>query len=584
MTSSLPARRWLAPAALAWALLAVVIVLVNLGNILARRFPDPDDMLRLVQVRDLITGQSWFDLHQYRIDSPAGTLMHWSRLVDVPLAAIILVLTPLLGSDAAEMGALIAVPLLTLGVILLMVARIASRFFDREVTAFGCLSLGLSPLLVAQIQPLRIDHHGWQIASVTIALAGLLSARDWRGPALSGTALAVGLSISLEVLPLTAGFGAVFAFRWLTAGDNRALPAFLTALTGTLVLLFAATRGVADLAMHCDSVAPAHLGALAVTTALTVVVARIAPRLMIPTIVLLGMAAIVGLASYLALAPQCTAGPFGRLDPLVRHFWYDNVGEGLPVWTAAPGIAVPVVLTGLMALAVLAHLARIRPAIERRWWREYLAVATVAFLSGLLVWRSQAFVGALSAIPIGWLAVRLLERLRVATTRTRKIGAAMVLALVLVPALPTTVASALAKDQSAVTGDVTDSDCELARSIMVVNQLPAGRIFAPLDIGPEILVRSDHSVVATGHHRAEQAMRDVIEAFTSPAPQARSLVARHRPDYLVLCTDLAEALVFRKEAPHGLAADLARGRAPGWLERIQVDVPVSMQVWRVRGS
>ena len=44
-----------------------------------------DDAMRLVQVRDWIGGQGWFDLFQHRLDPP-GASMHWSRVVDVPWA------------------------------------------------------------------------------------------------------------------------------------------------------------------------------------------------------------------------------------------------------------------------------------------------------------------------------------------------------------------------------------------------------------------------------------------------------------------------------------------------------------------
>src|SRR4051812_17445009 len=60
-----------------------------------------DDAMRLVQVRDLIGGQGWFDLFQHRLDPP-GASMHWSRVVDVPLAALILLQRPLLGTHGAE--------------------------------------------------------------------------------------------------------------------------------------------------------------------------------------------------------------------------------------------------------------------------------------------------------------------------------------------------------------------------------------------------------------------------------------------------------------------------------------------------
>ena len=53
-----------------------------------------DDAMRLVEVRDLIGGQGWFDLFQYRMDPPGGRSMHWSRLIDAPFAALILLLRP----------------------------------------------------------------------------------------------------------------------------------------------------------------------------------------------------------------------------------------------------------------------------------------------------------------------------------------------------------------------------------------------------------------------------------------------------------------------------------------------------------
>ena len=40
------------------------------------------------QVRDWMAGQSWFDVVQHRLNPPLGVDMHWSRLVDAPIAAI----------------------------------------------------------------------------------------------------------------------------------------------------------------------------------------------------------------------------------------------------------------------------------------------------------------------------------------------------------------------------------------------------------------------------------------------------------------------------------------------------------------
>ena len=69
--------------------LGVIIALLSLGMHVLRGLPslaassgDNDSLLRLVEVRDLIAGQGWFDLHQYRMGLPDEFSMHWSRLVE----------------------------------------------------------------------------------------------------------------------------------------------------------------------------------------------------------------------------------------------------------------------------------------------------------------------------------------------------------------------------------------------------------------------------------------------------------------------------------------------------------------------
>jgi len=57
-------------------------------------------MMRCARCRRAISspGRSWFDVHQYRIAAPEGVPMHWSRLVDIPIVGMVLLLRPLLGA------------------------------------------------------------------------------------------------------------------------------------------------------------------------------------------------------------------------------------------------------------------------------------------------------------------------------------------------------------------------------------------------------------------------------------------------------------------------------------------------------
>ena len=74
----LPATRRLErlPAAVAVYSILTILILAGLNLPGARDYVgvDNDDVMRLVQVRDFLGGQSWFDLMQYRLGLPGGTL------------------------------------------------------------------------------------------------------------------------------------------------------------------------------------------------------------------------------------------------------------------------------------------------------------------------------------------------------------------------------------------------------------------------------------------------------------------------------------------------------------------------------
>ena len=64
--------KWLVVAA--WIALAAYFLGSKIATIHAFGFSDTDDNLRLVQVRDWVAGQGWYDLRQHRINPPDGLL------------------------------------------------------------------------------------------------------------------------------------------------------------------------------------------------------------------------------------------------------------------------------------------------------------------------------------------------------------------------------------------------------------------------------------------------------------------------------------------------------------------------------
>ncbi|MEM1052948.1 MAG: hypothetical protein AAGI28_12735, partial [Pseudomonadota bacterium] len=252
---------FVAKAGFAWVLVSAFLIAVKWQSITTQQFSDPDDVLRLIQVRDLLSGQNWFDVTQYRVDAPSGGVtMHWSRLVDIPLAIVILVLTPLFGSAAAETIALIIVPLFTLACVMLLASRLAWRLWGDEEAMLTALVIVISIPVLFQLSPMRIDHHGWQMVCALAVLNGLFARSARIGGWIIGTGLAAWMSISIEGLPLAAIVFAVLALRWLRDPKAREwLVSAMQSLAFMSAALFTLTRGFADLVSYCDAIGPVHL-------------------------------------------------------------------------------------------------------------------------------------------------------------------------------------------------------------------------------------------------------------------------------------------------------------------------------------
>ena len=570
-----------------WAVIAAALSASAWTYIAQGRFPGPDDVLRLVQVRDLLAGQGWWDVTQYRIDPPGGVPMHWSRLVDAPLALLILLFEPWTGAAQAEFIAAIVMPLALLLLLMLVVARLAWRLFDTRTAILSLAALAFAPAVLSQAQPLRIDHHAWQIACVGVALWSIAWRRAARGGAVAGGAMAAGVLISLEMLPMAAAFAIVLALRW--AIDHRArswLVAYMQALGGVLTLLVAVFKGPGVLAPWCDAIAVPHLGFFLIAAVGTSIIGAL-PRLPLLTLALL-FAIVAGLGvGFVAWSnPQCLTAPFGTLDPLVHEIWYRSVREGMPVWQLEADRAVAAIVQSLVALAATIVLCLKSRDWLRQWWLEYAILLALAIAAGFATARSIAFAGVIGAIPLGWAASSLWAAYRQGDTPAKRVGAFAGIFLALMPgkAAAAALTPAFEAGGLAITAPTAarDGNCDLSANAERLATLPPSLLFSNLDIGPGILIETPHSVVATGHHRANLAMRDIVSGFTGSTAEARSVVERREADYVVLCEVLAETqLLAQVGGQDSFVADLLGGRVPAWLEEVDLGTG-ALRVWRVR--
>ncbi|WP_240481420.1 hypothetical protein [Novosphingobium fuchskuhlense] len=582
---------------IAWALLALTMVLVNFKLIAALRFTDPDDALRLLQVRDLLAGQSWFDVHQYRIAAPEGVPMHWSRLVDIPIAGLILLLRPLLGTAGAEFVTVVTVPLLTLLCGMALLGRLAARWFNDEVVAMSCLMIGLSPPILCQFTPMRIDHHGWQIVLALVALSGLHAKDALKGGAVIGAALAALLAISIEGLPLTALFLGICALRGLRMPSSRFdwLHAATLGLALGSCVIFLTTRGTYDLITHCDAISPVHLALFAWVAAGAAALRFATPRTLTGQIAGLGVMGAGAAAILFGIAPECRGGAFVMLDPLVKRYWYDSVAEGMPFWHTSAPMAAAIVAGPLVGLYGVYRLWRdAKDAPTRLLWLDHMLLLAGAWLIGVAVARASATALVFAAVPAAALILGWVYKLRSVPILPRLGGYALVVSL-LAPGLPVVMAMAAVKPvlaNSATGGAVQSvaginvgamsiSRCRYDVAGAALNRLPATDIFAPLDIGPDLIVKSHDRVVATGHHRGAAGMHDVIATFMAPAEEAHSLIRKRHATLIAVCPDIYEPAVYAARAPEGLMAQLLHRKPPAWLQPVDIAPGSHIRFWKV---
>ena len=118
---------------------------------------------------------------------------------------------------------------------------------------------------IAMFSPLRIDHHGWQLALLGLAVSAMADPKRARGGAVLGIATGLSLSIGLEMMIYLALLGGATVLLWVAdRGQRRRLAAYagaLVAATGAGFLIFASE---ANRQAVCDALSPVWLSDAAV--------------------------------------------------------------------------------------------------------------------------------------------------------------------------------------------------------------------------------------------------------------------------------------------------------------------------------
>lgn len=572
---------------LAWIAVSILL-LVQYWAGTVETLLDPDDAMRLVEVRAFLGGQGWFDLHEARLQPPIGYDTHWSRLIDAGLAALFILFNQFTNHELAERLMRTAWPLLWLLPAMSGAAAIAWRLAGREAALVALLLAVMGLPALTQFKPGSIDHHNIQITLAVLATAATVWSDRLRWAAwAAGTVTGLALAIGFECLPYLLLCGAAFVLRYLLSRDGamalRAYGLSLAAATGAAFLV---------------SVGPAHwtqtaCDAIAVNSALAVIagglVLSLAGRFGAENSPwarcgVIALAAGVAGALFAWLDPLCLAGPFARVDPALKSMWLVYVHEGQPLFTFAR--ANPVKATALATFPAAALIAVIVLAGDPARRRDFgfltagasviLAVATM-----VAVVKAHYYAMWLGMPVVAAVAPPLFVRLRLQTMAAR-VGLGLFLTPAALSIGAVTIAQAAGPDPLAEGLPAARYACQLTENYAALARLPPGLVVADIDFGPFLLALTPHSVLAAPYHRLSAGIITANRIFAAPPDESRRILADVHATYLVTCGPQGPLGLGQAAQAASLWSRLRAGAVPGWLEPVALPEGDVFTVYRIK--
>ena len=556
----------------------------------------PDDFLRMSQVHAWMQGQGWFDLTAYNMVPPNGGDIHWSRLVDLPIALLIYLFDIALDFEKATYLAAIVWPLFLMLVTLAVWTLICDRLLDnyhRWLPAlFGILSISS----INQFSAGRVDHHNIQILLFGLMVLGLVNRDRIWGDFLIGTSIAFSVSIGLETLLIIMIVLAVLGLEWATGADKegKGIARVGTSLIISSLVFYALNFSPENyLHVRSDANSLFYLVAFGLV-GIAFCLLGLGSSLRFGSVNLVGtsqrLLAGLMLSGFCILLlffffPEQLGDPYASVSAEAKLRWLDYVSEAksLPIvlddfpfhWMATVGYYLFVLLLGAFVLYNGKY---------RNTKTVSLYIILVACVLGTL-WQVRFIrTAALLAVPFCVIFSTICWEFLKKKYQDEKLflygfqsGFVMfqisifwyVAGAVFFPLEKSS--SGAQEEVSAVSQQkikrrepehcMVNSDFEFLRS------LPKANLVSDLTTSTAVLFHTQHTVVSGPYHRNQRAILDTLDFMGTDEIKAKIVADKYKLSYLGFCTGKF-ANSRRDYGPDSITAKIISGNTPSWLEEL----------------
>lgn len=583
-----------------WSRLGLVSLLYALGTIVALLIfnrhatdyvgLDNDDIMRLVEVRDFLGGQGWFDMMQYRLGLDGGTLMHWSRFIDLPIASLIAFFRLFLSPESAEAAALTVWPLMLVLPLMAFMGLAGRRVAGVEGMHFSLILTTLFVLTSRRFSPGSIDHDNVQLGLVALS-AAMLADESYRPRnfAIAAIALAIALGIGAETTPFVAVACMAVAGLWAWDGELFAPAARAFALTLTIAVsaaFFALVPPHLYSTVTCDNLSLGFYGITSVGGVGLLLSALFASRLSRPwRMVVLAANGTAVFATTLVIAPQCLRNPLADLDPMLIQLWLSKVSEAQSIFSVAqrqPETLGAFYATSLMAIVLC--IVRILRGERARLHAVLMALVAVNWIITLVQVRGAEFANLLAILP---LAILLAELRRVSVANTRNVRAALLYIVATLLAVPAVwaVGGELVKNgvtKSFAAAPDEAKNCYSKQAFAPIAGLAPGVIAAPSNMGSPLLRFTPHRTLSGPYHRDPDGMLTELHIGLAEPKEAEAFLRGAHVTLLAFCPGDPQVQEVVELKPEGLYAQLGKGHVPAYLEAIPAAGKSDVQFFRFK--
>jgi len=472
-------------------------------------------------------------------------------------------------------------------------------FIARRLVHVHAYLLALFLMLCAMValtmfMPMRIDHHGWQLAFLVLTMGGMVDRRALRGGLAMGLTSAASLVIGLEMIPFLAIAGGSVVLRWIAAeeGATARMRAYGVALALGCLVGYGGFASFDNAMMRCDALTPVWLTMMVLAGGISAGLSFVPAMKIQVRIVLALLSGTILAGVFIHYFPQCMGRPEQVSDELYR-IWLSNVREAKPlltqgVMTIGSTIALP--LAGLIGALIAA--ARARGTAMFAPWLTIALFTLAAF--ALTLWQirmgpATQLVAIPGAVAFAWILVPRAQSS--GQMLVRVFGTFAIFLFVSGIGISATAALwQMRNTNNSATNEYEmprrhtfnpNTACMTLPTLSQLNRLPDATIFTHVDMSARLLLFTHHRAIAGPYHRNGDAILDVYHAFGGTPDQARATMAQHGARYLLICPGMNETTVYHARFPGKFYDQLVRGQVPNWLTPVPLPTNSPLKLWAI---